>query len=253
MNNKNNNFKPVIVMVGTQLSHNIGSAARAMLNFGLNELRLVNPVLGNAWYDKNAISLSAGAEVVLNNVKMFSSTKDAIADLNLVLSTSRRRRDMTKPITNPEHGCNEIVKAGEKGRKSGILFGCEKSGLDNEDISVSDMVVEIPVNPDFASLNLSQAVLLLAYEWNMAKNRKLKKNIANDIILNVPSNTTAANKKDMEGFFNYLTKELNEKGFFDVQERREATYLKLRNLFYRMIMTKRELKTMWSIIKLLQK
>ena len=249
----NNNFNPVVIMVGTQLSHNIGSAARAMLNFGLTELRLVNPVLGGKWYDQNAISLAAGADPVLDNAKTFSSTKEAIADLNLVLSTSRRRRDMIKPITNPEYGCNEIVKATVTGSKSRILFGCEKSGLDNEDISLSDMVVEIPVNPDFASLNLSQAVLLLAYEWNMAKNRKLKGDSEDNIILNIPNNTAPASKKDMEGFFEYLTKELDAKGFFEIEERRESTYLKLRNLFFRFVITERELKTMWSIVRLLRK
>ena len=253
--------KPVIILVGTQLSHNIGATARAMLNFDCQELRLVNPVLKDKWYDKHAISMAAGATKVLDNVKVYNSTEQAVSDLNFIIATSRRRRDMVKPIVHPDIGCAQIHKQSALGNNCGILFGCEKSGLDNHDISLSDMVIEVPVNPDFASLNLSQAVLLVVYQWSIIANHDYKiadekgesSQKAGDIILNIPTNTQNATKKQKEDFFGYLIGQLEQNDFFTAEDRTNTTIIKLRNLFNRFAMTEREVKILWSVIRSLQK
>ena len=236
--------KPVIILTHTQLSHNIGSTARAMLNFGLTELRLISPILGDKWYDKNAVSMAAGADVILDNAKVFETIEEAIADIHFLISTTDRRRDMIKPVGNPKNGIEKIMGFALNDIKTGIIFGCEKSGLTNEQISHSDMVVEIPVNKDFSSLNLSQAVLVMAYEWF----QNLHDSCNQKIELNITPDTAPAKRKDFDSLITHLERELDESGFFTSPEKKPTTLRKIRNLLVRAQSTEQEIKTLHGII-----
>jgi tRNA/rRNA methyltransferase len=152
---------PVIVLVRPQLGQNIGKAARAMLNFGLTEMRLVAPRDG--WPNPEAGPSASGADAVLESAMVFATTADAIADCSLVYASTVRRRDLVIPVSSPEEMATGIHA---NDGKSAILFGPERSGLETEDVALANGIVTVPINPDFGSLNLAQAVILLAYEWS---------------------------------------------------------------------------------------
>lgn len=156
---------PVIVLVRPQLGQNIGKAARAMLNFGLTELRLVAPRDG--WPNPDAGPSASGADAVLAQARVFASTSEAIADCSLVYASTVRRRDLMLPVIDPPQMATGITSA--QGR-SAILFGPERSGLETEDVALANAIVTVPINPAFGSLNLAQAVILLAYEWSRGQN-----------------------------------------------------------------------------------
>ena len=156
---------PAIILIEPQLGENIGMVARAMLNCGLTDLRLVRPRDG--WPNPQAVKSASGADIVLDNTKLFSSTSGAIRDLNLIYATTARDRDMIKEIVTPEIAAREIREIGSK--RCGILFGREAKGMKNEDIVLANKIVIAPLNPGFTSLNLSQAVFLLAYDVGGSK------------------------------------------------------------------------------------
>ena len=156
--------KPVIVLVRPQLGENIGKAARAMLNFGLTELRLVNPRDG--WPNPDAGPSASGADIVLDKAQVFATTAEAVADCAHIYATTVRKRGVTKPVVTPAEAAQEVVQA--KGR-SAILFGAERSGLETEDVALARAILTVPINPEFSSLNLAQAVILCAYEWSKSE------------------------------------------------------------------------------------
>src|SRR5690242_16322932 len=152
---------PVIVLVRPQLGQNIGKAARAMLNFGLTEMRLVAPRDG--WPNPDAGPAASGADIVLEQAQVFETIEQAIADCSLVFASTVRRRDLVMPVVGPEQMGDQIAASAER---CAILFGPERSGLETEDVALSNAIVTVPINPEFGSLNLAQAVILLAYEWS---------------------------------------------------------------------------------------
>ncbi len=155
--------KPVVVLVETQLGENIGASARAMANFGLGALRLVRPRDG--WPSEKAEATSSGALGAVNQVEVFGDERAAIADCPRVYATTARPRELTKPVITPERAAAEIRELAAAGTRSAIMFGGERAGLTNDQISLADRLISVPVNPGFASLNLAQAVLVVAYEW----------------------------------------------------------------------------------------
>src|SRR5919106_5104068 len=154
---------PAVILVRPQLGENVGTAARAMLNFGLSDLRLVRPQCG--WPNVKALQAASGATAVLNRLQVFERVEDATSDLHRLYATTARPRDLPKPVLTPAHAAREARAALAGGERVGILFGPERTGLANDDLIYADAVVSVPVNPDFFSLNLAQAVLLVAYEW----------------------------------------------------------------------------------------
>ena len=158
---------PAIILVDPQLGENIGMVARAMLNCGLSELRLVRPRDG--WPNPAAQSAASGADRVLDAARHFPTTLEAVADLHLVYAATARPRDMVKPVVVPQRAAAEIRAAADRGCAAGVLFGPERAGLVNDDVALADAVLEVPLSPAFASLNLAQAVLLLGYEWYQAE------------------------------------------------------------------------------------
>jgi len=228
---------PVIVLVRPQLGQNIGKAARAMLNFGLTELRLVAPRDG--WPNPDAGPSASGADVVLEQAKVFATTAEAIADCSTVYASTVRRRDLVMPVITPEEMAGAIAAAEQR---SAILFGPERSGLETEEVALANAIVTVPINPEFASLNLAQAVILLAYEWS--RRSELAQPPAKDLEAPAPHG-------ELEGLIGQLDAELVAKGYFHPPSRTQATRNTLRTIFTKTGWSSREVKAVRGIIRAL--
>ncbi|MGN6850120.1 MAG: RNA methyltransferase [Sphingomicrobium sp.] len=229
--------KPVIVLVRPQLGQNIGKAARAMLNFGLTEMRLVSPRDG--WPNPDAGPAASGADVVLAEAQLFHTVEDAIADCSLVFASTVRRRDLVMPVLGPEQMAGQIHSAGER---SAILFGAERSGLETDEVALADAIVTVPINPEFGSLNLAQAVILLAYEWS--KRSGLAQPTAKELEPPAPHG-------ELEGLIGQLNGELEAKGYFHPPSRTGATKNTLRTIFTKTGWSSREVKAVRGIVRAL--
>jgi len=229
--------KPVIVLVRPQLGQNVGKAARAMLNFGLTELRLVAPRDG--WPNPDAGPAASGADIVLEQAKVFDTAEEAIADCSTVFASTVRRRDLVMPVVGPQEMASRITSS--DGR-SAILFGPERSGLETEEVALANAIVTVPINPGFASLNLAQAVILLAYEWS--KRSDLAQPTVKDI-------EEAAPHGDLEGLIGQLDDELVAKGYFHPPSRTQATRNTIRTIFTKTGWSSREVKAVRGIIRAL--
>ena len=229
--------KPVIVLVRPQLGQNIGKAARAMLNFGLTEMRLVSPRDG--WPNPDAGPSASGADVVLQQAQVFDTVQEAIADCSRVYATTVRRRDLVMAVLTPEEMADEIAGSGER---TAILFGAERSGLETEEVALAHAIVTVPINPDFASLNLAQAVILLAYEWS--KRTALAQPPAKEL-------EPVAPHGEIEGLIAQLDEALVEKGYFHPPSRTQATRNTIRTIFTKTGWSSREVKAVRGIFRAL--
>jgi len=239
--NKNASFPPVIILVKPQLGVNIGMAARAMLNCGLDQLRLVSPRDG--WPNDQALAASAGAEQVIRDAKIFTNPGEACADLQKVYATTARPRDMTKRVVTPRQAATEIRACQNQNIKTGVLFGREAKGLNNDDIALSDTIINVPLNADYPSLNLAQAVFAVAYEWLMDEDDTAPSQLV------MPKSTRPANKQELSGLFEHLERELDDCGFLRVQEKRPVMVRNLRNMLGRADLTEQEVRTLRGVIK----
>ena len=231
---------PVVILVEPQLGENIGTAARAMMNCGLGELRVVRPRDG--WPNPKALAAASGADEVIQNARLFDSTAAALADLHRVYATTARHRGMIKPVVTPRRAAAEMRAAAAQGERVGVLFGPERTGLVNDDIPLADTVLQVPLNPGFSSLNLGQAVLLVGYEWFQAADRTP----ASELVTN---ETRPALKAELLNFFAHLEKELDDCGFLRNAEKRPSMVRNIRNLFQRAELTEQEIRTLHGIIK----
>jgi len=229
--------KPVIVLVRPQLGQNIGKAARAMLNFGLTELRLVAPRDG--WPNPDAGPAASGADTVLDHAQVFATTAEAIADCSTVYASTVRRRDLIMPVVDPA-GMAEGIAA-DPGR-SAILFGPERSGLETEDVALAKAIVTVPINPGFGSLNLAQAVILLAYEWS--RGQSLAQPPAKDL-------EPPAAHSELEGLIGQLDESLDAKGYFFPPSRVQATRNTLRTILTKPQWSTREIQALRGVIRAL--
>ena len=230
---------PAIILVRPQLAENIGMAARAMLNFGLRDLRLVAPREG--WpqkkrLKKGAVQAASGASDILATAQVFESVQYAIADLHFVYATTARLREMVKPVLLPEAAIGETKQRIAAGQGVGILFGPERTGLDNDDVSLSDAILTFPVNPQFSSLNLAQAVLLIGYEWFKPGGEKTAPF--------QPPEATPAKRETLVSFFDYVEGALDSAGYLSQTEKRPVIVRNLRNIFHRMAMSEQDVKSL---------
>ena len=228
---------PVIVLVRPQLGQNIGKAARAMLNFGLTEMRLVAPRDG--WPNPEAGPSASGADAVLEQAKVFDSVEGAIADCSTVFASTVRRRDLVMPVVDPQEMADQITSF--SGRTA-ILFGPERSGLETEEVALANAIVTVPINPDFGSLNLAQAVILLAYEWS--KRSKLVQPPVKELEPRAPH-------AELDGLIAQLDEELVAKGYFHPPSRMQATKNTIRTIFTKTGWSSREVKAIRGIIRAL--
>ncbi len=230
---------PAIILVEPQLAENIGMCARAMANFGLSDLRLVAPRDG--WPKKGARSAASGAAYILEEAKLFATLQEAIGDLNLVYATTARDRHQLKPVLTPQAAMAEAALRLSGGERVGILFGRERNGLTNDEVSLADAALTFQVNPAYASLNLAQAVLLLGHEWFCVRH-------ARDRPLPAPDLGPLAAKATLLSFFDYLEKELDACGYFLPDERRGTMARNLRNVFHRPQLTEQDIRTLRGAI-----
>ena len=230
---------PVVVLVEPQLGENIGMAARAMGNFGLTRLRIVNPRDG--WPSVQAQRAAAGADHILDKVQLFDTVVEAVADCSLLFATTARAHDQAKPVVAPEAAAREIAGDVAAGGKVGILFGRERYGLQNEEVALADRIITFPVNPGFASLNLAQAVLLMGYEW-------FKLATEGVLPFAMPERSERASQHQMQAFFENLVRELDRVEFLRPAEKRETMLVNLRNIFSRMEPTKQDMHTLHGVV-----
>lgn len=226
---------PAVILVRPQLAENIGMCARAMMNFGLSEMRLVSPRDG--WPKKGARQASSGASGVLDNAKLFETTEEAIADLNYVFATTARERGQMKDIFAADEGAAKMQALAGEGARSGILFGPERMGLSNDDVALADAIISFPVSPAFTSINLAQAVLLVGYEW--------WKLVSGGKAPIAPTRSSPpATREHMLAFFDYLERELDAVSFFYPPEKREVMVRNFRNIWHRLAMTEQDVQTL---------
>ena len=226
-----------VILVRPQLSNNIGAVARAMLNFGCEELRLVNPREASNWLDENAIAMAAGAASLLHKTQIYNNLVEATADLNLLLALTVRSRDINKQVINVNE-LNTYLKP-KMQQNIGLIFGPENSGLSNEDLVFAHNIIHIPTNPNFSSLNIAQAVAITLHEI-FGNKTKIKTNIKN-----LPN----ANMLEVNGFFDHLEKALDVTGFLSVAEKKASMLRNIKNIFMRTEnLSSQEISTLRGII-----
>lgn len=235
---------PVIVLVRPQLGENIGMAARAMLNCGLSSLRLVKPRDG--WPNPKAERAASGADVVLDKARVFDTVAEAVADLQRVVATTARNRELAQRIVTPRRAAAEMRDWIGVGDKVGILFGPERTGLENDDMVLADTALSIPLNPQFSSLNVAQAVLLVSYEWAAAVDDTRASRMSDH-------STRPATKDELQNLFDHLERALDQSGFLRHKAMRPAMVNNLRALLQRAYMTEQEVRTFHGVIKFLSK
>ncbi len=235
---------PSVVLVEPQMGENIGTAARAMLNFGLTDMRLVRP--RDSWPNEKARAPASRADVVIDSARVFRQTADAVAELNHVYATTARLRDMLKPVMTPRAAIEAARRHAAVGESTGILFGREKSGLHNDDIAISEAIVAVPVNPAFASLNIAQAVLILGYEWFLAADETPSEEFPQGA-------TRPATHDELMGLFGHLERELDAGGFLYPPEKRPTMVRNIRNIFSRVGLMEQEVRTLRGIVSTLTK
>lgn len=231
-----------IVLVEPQIGENIGAVARAMLNFGVTDLRLVRPK--QAWPNPRAQATASGADIVLEKARLFDTTEDAVGDLHRLYATTARHRELLKPVAAPRHAAAEMRRFVSAGEKVGVMFGAERTGLLNEDVVLAHTLITIPTNRAFFSLNLGQAALLVLYEFGMtAEGVPLGEHF--DMGGNRP-----ANRFELFGLFHQLEAELDESGFFDnIPTKRDSIVQNIRNSFQRGALLEQDVRTLRGVIK----
>jgi tRNA/rRNA methyltransferase len=235
---------PCVILVEPQLDQNIGKVARAMLNFGLTDLRLVRPQ--TEWHNETARRLSAGAESVLENARPFDDLMAASFDLHHLYATTARPRDMIKEVLSPREAAPRIYEDIQtRGERVGLLFGPERCGLENQDIALSKAVITVPLNPEFSSLNLAQAVVVVAYEYFQAQAGTPDVVIPPTPIL---VEDPPATKEELQGFLGQLDQELEKSGYFRAAHRRAMMTQSLHNMFSRMDYTSQEVRTLRGVV-----
>ena len=235
---------PAVILVRPQLAVNIGTCARAMANFGLDDLRLVNPRQG--WprsdeYRDVAYSAAAGATAILDGARVFDSVAAAVADCHRVYASTARERGQAKTVVTPSAAMAATAEAGRE--KHAILFGPERTGLDNDEVAIAGSIVTFPSNPAYASLNLAQAVLICGYEWFKAAHGDAPPPSTLPHAVSPP-----AQREMLLAFFDYLEEKLDESGFFRPVTKKPGMRRNLRNIFHRMELTQQDVRTLWGAV-----
>lgn len=233
--------QPAFILVRPQMGENIGAAARAMLNFGLSHMRLVDPRDG--WPNPRAVAMASGAAgTVLDHAGVFQTLPEAIHDCAYVFATTARNRDLTKPVMTPERAMENARALMAAGQKVAVLFGPERAGLENEDVARANALISVPVNPDFPSLNLGQAVLLCAYEWRRQGDATPPEVLA-------LAGTELATAIEIEKLGDHYEERLEEVGYFFPDHKAPSMKINLRNLWSRMPLTRADVQMLHGVMR----
>ncbi|MEM6635066.1 MAG: RNA methyltransferase [Pseudomonadota bacterium] len=231
---------PKFVLVRPQMGENIGAAARAMWNFGLDRMGLVAPRDG--WPNQKAVALASGAGRVLDAAQVAQATAEAVADCTFVYATTARSRDLTKAVMTPEAAMQDAKQRIGAGERVAVLFGPERAGLENDDVALANAIISVPVNPAFPSLNLAQCVLLVAYEW-----RRVTADVsAHDMVM---AGTEAATLQEVEKLADHYEQRLEEAGFFFPETKAAGMRINLRNLWSRMPLTRADVQVFHGVLR----
>ena len=230
---------PVVILVEPQLGENIGSAARAMGNFGLARLRIVNPREG--WPNEKSRVFSAGADRILEAAEVFPDLRSALVGVRYAFAATARERGMAKPVMGADAAAQETAQHLSAGEDVALVFGRERTGLYTEEVSLCDAILTLPVNPAFASLNLATCVAVASYEW-------FKVASAGALPFAAPDKSPLADKQDLFAFFDHLEGALEEAGFFRSPEKRPSTTRNIRNIFHRLGLTRQDLATLHGAV-----
>ena len=231
---------PAFILVRPQMGENIGAAARAMLNFGLERMRIVAPRDG--WPNSAAVAMASGAGRVLDQAGLFPDVQAAIGDCDFIFATTARGRELTKPVYTPEAAMGHARALVAAGKKVGVLFGPERAGLENEDVVLANAIVTVPVNPEFASLNLAQCVLLMGYEW-----RRQTEPAAG--VVQEMARTEFASAIEVEKLGDHFEERLEAAGFFFPEAKVSGMKASLRNMWSRLGLTKAEVQTFHGMLR----
>lgn len=231
---------PTFVLTRPQMGENIGAAARAMLNFGLDRMRIVDPRDG--WPNPAAVALASGAGRVLDHASVHGDLAGALADCTYVYATTARQRDLVKDVLSPEEAMRDAARRMAAGAHVAVLFGPERAGLENEDIAQVNALISVPVNPDFPSLNLAQCVLLVGYEWMR---------VAGDVVPRQTemAGTDWANGDEVEHLARHFEDRLEAAGFFFPDHKVDSMKLNLRNMWSRMPLTRADVQTLHGMLR----
>lgn len=236
---------PAIVLVRPQLAINIGMCARAMANFGLSDLRLVAPREGwptrDPVYREASYAAAAGAAHLLDSARLYETAREAIADLSFVHAATARERGQMKPVQTPAAAMPQTAARIAAGERHGVMFGPERTGLDNDEVALADSILTFPVNPAYASLNLAQAVLLTGYEWFRAAHGEATP-------FELAERSPPATREMTLAFFDFLERELDARQFFRPETKRPVMSRNLRNMFHRMTLTEQDVRTLWGVV-----
>ena len=231
---------PGIILVRPQMGENIGAAARAMLNFGLDHMRVVGPRDG--WPNPAAVAMASGAGRVLDAARLYPALPEALDDFHFTFATTARQRGLTKPVYSPEAAMAQAAEKIAAGQKVGVMFGPERAGLENEDLAQANAIISVPVNPEYASLNLAQCVLLLGYEWRRATDTI----VAMDDVM---ADTEPAEIGDVDRLATHFEERLETAGFFFPEHKAEAMKLRLRNMWSRYPMTTQDTRMLHGVLR----
>jgi tRNA/rRNA methyltransferase len=231
---------PIFILVRPQMGENIGAAARAMLNFGLERMRVVDPRDG--WPNPKAVAMASGAGRLLDHAGPFADVPAAIHDCDYVFATTARPRELVKQVMTPEHAMALTRTMAAEGKRVGFLLGPERAGLENEDIAAATAIVTVPVNPDFPSLNLAQCALLLGYEW-----RRQSVETAPEMLM--LARTDRANATEVQRLADHFEERLGAAGFFFPETKAANMRLNLRNMWARLGLTRAEVQTFHGMLR----
>jgi tRNA/rRNA methyltransferase len=231
---------PAMILVRPQMGENVGAAARAMLNFGLAQMRVVAPRDG--WPNPRAVAMASGAGRVLDQAALFPDVKAAIADCDYVFATTARGRELVKPVVTPERAMEQARAMAAQGKRVGVLFGPERAGLENDDVVLANAIVTVPVNPDFPSLNLGQCVLLMGYEWR-------RQTVAVPPEVMGLARTDFATAVEIARLADHYEERLGDASFFYPDDKAPAMKANLRNMWSRLNLTKAEVQTFHGMLR----
>jgi len=232
--------QPAFVLIRPQMGENIGAAARAMWNFGLDRMRIVAPRDG--WPNPSAVAMASGAGRLLDEAEVAQDVAEGLADRTYVYATTARPRELTKPVFSPEAAMADAAARIARGERVAVMFGPERSGMENADIAHAQAIITVPVNPEFPSLNLAQCVLLVGYEWRRASEA------VRDVVVQ-GQRTDVAEHKDIEALARHYEDRLEEAGFFYPDHKSESMKINLRNLWARMPMTRADVQMLHGMLR----
>ena len=232
--------QPAFVLIRPQMGENIGAAARAMWNFGLDRMRIVDPRDG--WPNPAAVAMASGAGRLLDEAELAGNVAEGIADRTYVYATTARPRELTKPVFSPEAAMRDAAARIAHGEKVAVMFGPERSGMENADIAHANAIITVPVNPEFPSLNLAQCVLLVGYEWRLAVEQAVDMVVQGQTI-------DPADQRDIEALARHYEDRLEEAGFFYPDHKADNMKVNLRNLWSRMPMTRADVQMLHGVLR----